>query len=344
MGLPETWHPCEVIPSVVRTIERLVALDATSGATSAMPAVREAMRSIPELSADTGTLGARTSDRLAALAELSEVIGWILFDAGSYREAHRMNVRALALAELCGDRWTARFVLLNDSMLKTHTGAPRSALEAAARANGGTRALPARVGSLVLIRQAHAIALLGGHREPMDLMARAQSRFLDGISRHDPPWAWWIDQTELLGHQGWVLARLGRWNQAIPLLYEVTYEAVTTPGPSYRDLFTAQLLSALTGAGAWSEAEDLITGLAPRAARIGSVRTTRTLGRTASRLLERPGPGVPVPLCEAAAFLLESLPPPPVAAANFAANFAANSSVNSSVKPSVKSSTRLHCL
>lgn len=287
----------------LRTIERLVALDATSGAVSAMPSVREAVRRIPELSADPGSLRARSSEGLAALAELCEVIGWILFDAGFYRESHRMNARALALAEICGDRWTARFVLLNDSMLKTHTGAPRAALEAADRVNGA-RALPARVGSLVMIRQAHAIALLGGHREPMDLMARARSRFLDGISRHDPPWAWWIDSAELLGHRGWVLARLHRWDQAIPLLYE----AATAPGPSYRSLFTAQLLSALARAGAWRDAEDLIAELAPRAARIGSVRTTQTLGRTASHLLR--SPGIPAPLREAAAFLMECLPVP----------------------------------
>lgn len=294
--------------SAVRTIEHLVALDATSGATSAMPAVREAVRRVPELSVDPRAVGAlrgHGTDRLAVLAELGEVIGWILFDAGFFREAHRMNARALALAELCGDRWTARFVLLNDSMLKAHTGAPRTALESAARVSG-TRELPARVSSLVLIRKAHAIAMLGGQREPMDLMSRAQSRFLDGVSRHDPRWAWWIDRTELLGHQGWVLARLHRWDQAIALLHE----AATAPGPAYRNLFTAQLLAALSRAGAWKEAEDLIAEVAPRAARIGSVRTTQTLGRTASRLLGRPG--VPQPLREAAAFLLESLPAPEV--------------------------------
>lgn len=292
-----------MIPLALRTVERLVALDATFGATAAMPAVREALRGIPELTAAPGSLRALDSDALAALAELCEVIGWILFDAGFYRAAHRMNARALALAELCGDRWTARFVLLNDSMLKAHTGAPREALAAAARANGARR-LPARVSTLVLIRQAHAVALLGGDREPLDLMARAQSRFLDGISRHDPHWAWWIDETELLGHRGWVLARLRRWDQAIPLLHE----AATAPGPSYRDLFAAHLLAALAAAGARREAADLIAELAPRAARIGSARTTRTLGRTASHLLATPG--TPAPLREAAMFLRESLTPP----------------------------------
>ncbi|MEV7540904.1 DNA-binding protein [Streptomyces sp. NPDC089915] len=282
-------------------VARLVALDAERGATAAVPAVREALRALPELSADPAALRGLGPDPLAALAELAEVIGWILFDAGFYRRAHRMNGRALALAGLCGDRWTARLTLLNHSMLTTHTGRPRAALEAAARV-AGRRPLPARVASLVLIRRAHATALLGGRREPLELIARAQSRFLDGISYRDPHWAWWIDQTELLGHQGWVQARLRRWDRAIPLLHE----AATAPGPSYRHLFTAELLAALAGAGAWREAEELIARIAPRAAAIGSVRTTETLAATAAGLRRRPG--VPARLRDAAAFLRESLP------------------------------------
>ncbi|GLX22841.1 DNA-binding protein [Streptomyces lavendulae] len=285
----------------VRTIGRLVALDARQGATAAVPAVREAVRRIPELSADPRALGAYGPDRLAALAELSEVIGWILFDAGRYRGARRMNARALALADLCGDRWTARLVLLNHSMLTTHTGHPRAALAAAARVDG-PRPLPARVAGLVLIRQAHATALLGARTEPLELISRARSRFLDGVSRHDPHWAWWIDEAELLGHEGWVQARLRRWDRAVPLLHR----AATAPGPSYRHLFTAELLSALAGAGAWREAEELIARVAPGAAAIGSVRTTESLRRTAAALLR--APAAPAALRDAAAFLRESLP------------------------------------
>lgn len=143
-----------------------------------------------------------------------------------YAPAHAANRRALDLAHLAGDRWTARLVHLNHSMLQTHTGHARAALDTVSRVPGA-RPLPARVDSLVLIRRAHAAAQLGARREPLDLIDRARSRFLDGISRHDPHWAWWIDEMELLGHQGWVMARLGRWDRAIPLLHQ----AATAPGP-----------------------------------------------------------------------------------------------------------------
>ncbi|MFD9375206.1 DNA-binding protein [Streptomyces sp. NPDC059999] len=290
-------------PSAARTVERLVALDAARGATAALPAVRRALRDFPELSGDTTPPRGRDVDRVAALAELSEVVGWILFDAGLHRQAHRANARALTLTELCGDRWTQRLTLLNHSMLQTAEADPRGSLETAARV-AGPRPLPARVDSLVLIRQAHASAVLGGRREARRLISRARSRFLDGLSRHDPHWAWWIDENELLGHEGWVLARLGDWDRALPLLHR----AATAPGPSYRHLFGAELLAALARAGAWTEALDLIADLAPRAAAIGSARTTRTLAGAASGL--RRGTRVPASLKDAAAHLLECLPAP----------------------------------
>ncbi|MFF4183199.1 DNA-binding protein [Streptomyces sp. NPDC001691] len=285
----------------LREVERLVALDAAHGARAAVPAVRDLLLNVPELSADPAWMAGERGDLLAALAELCEVIGWILFDAGLNASARRMNARALALAHHCGDLAVARLVLLNDSMLHARAGRPRAALESAARV-AGSRPLPTLVATLVLVRRAHAIAMLGGAREAEGLICRARSRFQDGASRHDPPWAWWIDQAELTGHHGWVRARLGDWDRAIPLLYE----AATAPGPSYRHLFTAELLDALAGAGAWREAEDLITDLAPRAAAIGSVRTTETLARTADRL--RGCAAAPPNLRDAAAFLLESVP------------------------------------
>ncbi|MFD5889877.1 DNA-binding protein [Streptomyces sp. NPDC060334] len=292
-----------VTPTAARTVERLVALDAAHGATAALPAVRRALRDFPELSGDPAPDRRPDVNRVAALAELSEVVGWILFDAGLHRQAHRANTRALTLAGRCGDRWTERLTLLNHSMLQTAAGDPRGALETAARVTG-PRPLPARVDSLVLIRRAHATALLGGRRESRRLISRARSRFLDGLSRHDPHWAWWIDENELRGHEGWVLARLGDWDRALPLLHR----AATAPGPSYRHLFGAELLAALARAGAWTEARDLIADLAPRAAAIGSVRTTRTLADAATGL--RRGPRVPASLKDAAAHLLECLPAP----------------------------------
>ncbi|MFF5443920.1 DNA-binding protein [Streptomyces sp. NPDC012888] len=285
-----------------RTTRHLVALDAAHGATAAEPAaraaVREAARHLPGPAAAPRATG---SDRLAALAELYEVAGWILFDAGRYGPARRLNARAHALAERCGDRWTARLVELNHSMLQAHTGRPRAALRTAARVTGA-RPLPPRVESLVLIRRAHATAMLGAHREPLDLIARARSRFLDGVSDRDPHWAWWIDRAELRGHQGWVEARLRRWDRAVPLLHE----AATAPGPSYRHLFTAELLAALAAAGAWRETEALIADIAPRAAGIGSVRTTESLARTARMLRDTPD-RIPPALRDAAFHLLAEL-------------------------------------
>ncbi|MFF1379970.1 DNA-binding protein [Streptomyces sp. NPDC058308] len=292
------------VPTVLRVTQRLLAIDAGRGARAAAQAIPGAVRCVPELGAAPASLRTLDSELIAALAELCEVMGWILFDAGFPRRARRANGRALALADLCGDRWTGRLVLLNHSMLQAHVGRPRAALETAARA-AGARALPARVGALVLIRQAHAIAMLGAASASVRRLSRARSLFLDGVSASDPPWAWWIDETELLGHQGWVLARLRRWDRAIPLLRQA---AAAPGGPSYRDLFTAELFAALAGAGAWRDAEDLIRDVAPRAAGMGSVRATESLGATAALLRHRAD--APPAVRDAAVHLLETLSAP----------------------------------
>ncbi|MBZ4324110.1 DNA-binding protein [Streptomyces huiliensis] len=292
--------PHDPVAAARSAVRRLVAVDAARGALAALPELRAAARRFPDPFA-TGAAYRWDADRRAAAAELYEVMGWILFDAGLHRHARRANRRALALAGLCGDRWTARLVLLNNSMLMSHTGRPRAALEDASRVRGA-RELPALVDSLLLIRRAHAVAALGGEREAVRLVSRAESRFLDGASAADPPWAWWIDHDEVLGHRGWVMARLGRWDEALPLLHQ----AATAPGPAYRRLFAAHLLAACARAGAWREAERLVDGLVPDVPGIGSARTLGTLGATATALLRGTG-RPPAALREAAGRLREAL-------------------------------------
>ncbi|MGK5638758.1 DNA-binding protein [Streptomyces sp. URMC 126] len=295
------WH--ELVTAARSAAGRLVATDVARGAAAALPELRAALGRFPDPFAPGG--GYRwDADRLAALAELHEVAGWILFDAGRYGPARRADRRALALAERCGDRWTERLVLLNRSMLMSHLGCPRAALEDAGRV-AGARRLPALVDCLVLIRRAHAVAALGGEREAVRLVSRAESRFLDGASADDPPWAWWIDHDEVLGHRGWVMARLGRPDLAIPFLHR----ASTAPGPSYRRLFTAHLLAALARAGDWREAERLVDDLVPHVPGIGSARARETLGATATALLRGDG-RPPAALREAAGRLRAALTTP----------------------------------
>ncbi|MER6611324.1 hypothetical protein ABT282_36995 [Streptomyces sp. NPDC000927] len=57
-------------------------LNAEHGARAAVAALPDVVRRGPELSAEPAGLGGRDGELLAALAELCEVIGWILFDAG----------------------------------------------------------------------------------------------------------------------------------------------------------------------------------------------------------------------------------------------------------------------
>ncbi|MGP3984200.1 DNA-binding protein [Streptomyces sp. KR80] len=272
--------------AVAETTRSLIALDGERGAITtarsaerAVAAVREQWRTLRHRHARTG------DDACAAVAELLEIAGWISFDAERQTRGHALNRQALRLSRTCGDRSTERLVLLNMSMQAAHVGRPRdSYLLAASALDSG--ALSSRTAAPFRLRQARAFALSGRRQEALRAFDHARSLFADGWSRHDPPWTWWLDQEELDGHHGWTYAALEEWDRAIPLLRS----AVDGPqGPSYRILFTAELLCCLVNAGAWRDAEDLMADLIPHAGAIGSGRAVTSIRRAVAIVRARRG-------------------------------------------------------
>ncbi|GHF58786.1 hypothetical protein GCM10010218_45150 [Streptomyces mashuensis] len=223
---------------------------------------------------------------LSALAELLEVAGWILFDAERHDRALRLNRQALALARHAGDRSLARLVVANLTMQQAHLGDSAASYRTATAVTDAGGLTP-RVEAVFRIRQAHALADAGHRAEALRALARARSLFLDGPSDRDPPWAWWIDEDELTGHHGMVLARLGDLDRASGLLHAATGSG---QGPAYRSLFTAELLDVLVRSGAHDEAAALMGALAPHLAGIGSVRALNSLRRTAGAAALARGP------------------------------------------------------
>ncbi|GAA1909695.1 DNA-binding protein [Streptantibioticus ferralitis] len=288
--------------SVIATTRRLLTLDREAGAraaarTAALAAARlRSGEEHAEVLAD--------HELCAAVAELLEVAAWILFDAEEQTLAHRLNQRALALSRRCEDRSTERLVLANLSMQEAHTGRLHTSFRTAA--TGLETSPTARVATVFAVRQARALAMAGQRAAALNAFDRAGSLFQEGLSEQDPPWAWWVDQSELDGHRGFTLAALQEWDKAIPLLRGATQ--VQAPGsPPYRVLFTTELFSALVNAGAWSEARDVAEQLMPHAGGIGSGRAVSALRHTIRTIQSRSG--TPARLRDAAHQLAALLPP-----------------------------------
>ncbi|MBW1602019.1 DNA-binding protein [Streptomyces sp. JJ66] len=277
----------------------VLVLEARAGAVTAAPvAARLAPRFLcdPRRPADGGLRPG--SEAGAALAELTQVAGWLLFDAEQQRAAHRFSTLALTLARASGDRASERLVLATLAMQAAHLGRPGAALRLSGTALTAPRLTP-RVAAVFRLRQAQAHALGGRRAAALRAVRHAHSLVLDGPADRDPAWVWWVDEVETAGHLGLTYAALGAWHRAVDQL-----TAVTGAG-GFRALFDAELLAAQLRCGAWRDAAALAADLAARADRLQSARATRVLHRALRPLLTAPptGPTPPAAVREAAHWL-----------------------------------------
>ncbi|MCX2968370.1 MULTISPECIES: DNA-binding protein [Streptomyces] len=290
---------------VRRATRRVLALEASAGALAAAgAAARLSARALAaaDRPADGGLRPG--SDAGAALAELTQVTGWLLFDAERHLGANRFSRCALTLARASGDRASEHLALATLSMQAAHLGRPGAALRLADTALAAPRLTP-RVAAVFRLRQAQAHARRGLAQPALRAARRAHSLVLDGPSRRDPAWAWWVDAEEAAGHLGLTYAALGAWHRAVDQLTSVT------GAQGFRALFDAELLAAQLRGGAWDEACGLAARLAPRARTLGSGRAVAALYRAYRPLLAAPhlAPAVPPRVREAVHWLDAHLRP-----------------------------------
>ena len=209
-------------------------------------------------------------DLQAALAELGEVAGWLLFDADKQPAARHMLTEAVLTAQLAGDRNMELFVTDLLAMQALHSGRPQEALLLANRvmaAGGG----PTRVAAMSLLRRGRALAELGSRQEALAALACARGILSGGATPSDPAWTWWVHEHEVMLHEARARTALGDHAHAVDL----SRRAVDgLPANQVRDqvIYRAWHLYDLVRAGAWAESEALLEDLGPRLATAGSPR------------------------------------------------------------------------
>lgn len=148
------------------------------------------------------------TEMLAAIAEASEVAGWVAFDAGQPELARRLDHEAITVARLAGDRQLEIFTLSNLAMLDVTHGRPAEALAIAnhvlADHPGGN------VAAMFRLREARAHALAGDRPAALRALARAEA----SIGDDGPWWAYWVTTSELEWHRGATYGDLGDWPAA----------------------------------------------------------------------------------------------------------------------------------
>ncbi len=227
------------------------------------------------------------SDLAATVGELAEVAGWLAYDAGRQNVVRRMNHESLHFTRLAGDKAMELLTLQNASMHAGFMNQPGEALDIAELVlEGDGYRLTPRLQALFLTRKARALAQVGAEAST-GLFDEIRSLFLDGVEVADPPWAWWIDEREIVWHEAMCRKDLGDNRTALDR-FERSVEAATTGDRRSDFIHRAYLLGGQVAARSWRSAEGTMDELEQMASDVASPRSVLVI-RDALADLRHPG-------------------------------------------------------
>jgi hypothetical protein len=120
---------------------------------------------------------------------------------------------------------------------------------------------------------------------------------------NDPKWAWWVDECELVWHEGMALADLGYPREAVGK-FEQSVAAMPPHGVRGRYLHLGYLLGAQVKVAAWSDAETTMCQIGAMVGEVASTRAVVLLGRILPELKGEHVPGSTRDTAEQLALLL----------------------------------------
>ncbi|GAB2940808.1 hypothetical protein GCM10027280_31670 [Micromonospora polyrhachis] len=216
------------------------------------------------------------------VATAGQLAGWLAADAGAEQTAWDAYRLALVTAAADGDRCLAAHVLGSASHLLASLGEAAGALILAQTAYAGSRrrATPG-VRALLLHRIAFAAALDGRTRAAQTALTAAHRAADRRDPAHDPPWLYWLDDTELTAMTGRCLAALRRPLRAEPLLAQARHQVA--PGRSSA-VYGAWLARTYLRLGEVEQACVIADAALLDAIRVGSVRAATELVRVRRQL------------------------------------------------------------
>lgn len=248
------------------------------------------------------------NEYLATVAEMAEIAGWLLFDAGQQEDSRSAFLDSHMLARHAGDKPMAWFALDMLAMHSIEHGRPGEALRVADEILSDPRT-PARVALLARIRKARALAITGARQPSLNEFALARSALGGSITTRDPSWTWWVDDRELTGHEGEALLVGGDPSAAIPKLQRALELSITSDTNRRVNLYySVALLAAYTSARAWRECETTLLSIPAMLESVASGRSRRRLRLTLREIMREPNS--PYWLSDLAREIAQTLQPP----------------------------------
>ncbi len=224
----------------------------------------------------------------STVAEVAQITGWLLFDAGERESSRAAFMESQMLARHAGDRPMKWFALDMLAMHSIEYHRPDESLRIADEVLSDSR-VPPRVALLARVRKARALADTGSRQRAMREFAAARSGLEDSITTRDPSWTWWVDERELSGHEGESLLALGEPNAAVPKLRRALDLAIESNSNRRVILYySVALLTAYASGQAWRECESTLLSIPPLLEEVASGRSRRRLRATLREIARTP--------------------------------------------------------
>lgn len=286
MLLPPDSAGQDYIGAVQESIQQLVRLDNLVGGNDLAAVASRFFSSVERQMSDGRPRTGIKRDLALVAAELAEVAGWLLFDAGRFAAAGRMNQKACIHSRASGEHGIEVLTLQNmalQAQFLDHPNESKSIIDRLQNIKGQSP----RVRSVAYMREAHALAQLGAEMAALTAFERARSLFLEGVAADDPHWAWWIDRAEIAFHEGECRAELKHFDMAIDLLQQAI-DCVAANRSRDRFLYRTHLLDTFCQVREWDQAEQVLEELAAQLDEVGSARAITVLDRALSKLPRLP--------------------------------------------------------
>jgi len=151
-----------------------------------------------------------------AAAALTEMAGWMAYDAGRATGARQHFNRALDLAKVGGDQQLAVHVLASMSHLAHHMDEPERAITLTSRGQDTLASGPPlpELRARLLAMQARGFAALQQPRECVQLLVQAEQSLTDSAEAPLSPWVSPFDEASLASEAARCLRQLGDLNAA----------------------------------------------------------------------------------------------------------------------------------
>lgn len=278
----------EDIAHMRASVAHLLAHDNRYGSTAVAPAAVQVWRA-EQRKLDRGAVPDRArTGYLSAVAELAEIAGWLLFDSRQWDASRTAFLESHLLARQAGDRTMEWFALDMLAMHDVQTGRAGEALRIADELLTGLR-VPPRVTLLARVRRGRALAQVGDHRRALAELGGARAGLEDSISPRDPAWAWWVNDSELTGHEGEALLAAGEAKAAIPKMQRaLELASAHFPGGRGALYYSVALLSAYAATHAWRECEATLASINTLLETVTSERSRHRLRATLRVMARRP--------------------------------------------------------